>query len=39
MAAENSEIILEITSEAFQAGLFEPSIVSTILLFSARNID
>lgn len=39
LAPDNSKIILEITSEAFQASLFEPSIVSTILLFSARNID
>ncbi|KAF8874704.1 hypothetical protein CPB84DRAFT_1689988 [Gymnopilus junonius] len=35
----HSKITLEITSEAFQAGLFEPCIVSTILLFCARNID
>ncbi|KAF8883497.1 hypothetical protein CPB84DRAFT_1817060 [Gymnopilus junonius] len=31
--------LLEITSEAFQAGLFEPCVVSTILLFCAKNID
>ncbi|PPQ68543.1 hypothetical protein CVT26_003352 [Gymnopilus dilepis] len=36
---DHSKVILEITSEAFQAGLFEPCIVSTILLFCARNID
>ncbi|KAF9477801.1 hypothetical protein BDN70DRAFT_945970 [Pholiota conissans] len=35
----NNTILLEITSEAFQAGLFEPCIISTVLLFSARNID
>ncbi|KAF8970796.1 hypothetical protein BDZ97DRAFT_2044344 [Flammula alnicola] len=39
LAQDNNKIILEITSEAFQAGLFEPCIISTILLFSARNID
>ncbi|KAF8970311.1 hypothetical protein BDZ97DRAFT_2071784 [Flammula alnicola] len=39
LAQDNNKIILEITSEAFQAGLFEPCVISTILLFSARNID
>ncbi|KAF8884584.1 hypothetical protein CPB84DRAFT_1850631 [Gymnopilus junonius] len=39
MVSDNSKVLLEITSEAFQAGLFEPSVVSTVLLFSSRNID
>jgi len=36
---ESSNVILEITSESFQAGLFEPCIISALLLFSKRNID
>ncbi|KAF8162595.1 hypothetical protein B0H34DRAFT_650377 [Crassisporium funariophilum] len=39
LASNNANVLLEITSEAFQVGLFEPCIIATILLFSARNID
>ncbi|KAF9474790.1 hypothetical protein BDN70DRAFT_898698 [Pholiota conissans] len=39
LSSDNTKIFLEMTSEAFQAGLFEPAIISTVLLFSARSID
>ncbi|KAF5325373.1 hypothetical protein D9619_009655 [Psilocybe cf. subviscida] len=39
MAQDGRSVRLELTSDAFQAGLFEPCIFSTVLLFSARNID
>ncbi|KDR82273.1 hypothetical protein GALMADRAFT_59596 [Galerina marginata CBS 339.88] len=39
VTSDNSKALLEITSEAFQAGLFEPCIISTVLLFSSRNIN
>lgn len=39
LTGDATKVVLEITSEAFQVGLFEPCIISTMLLFSARNID
>ncbi|KAJ3516065.1 hypothetical protein NLJ89_g1357 [Agrocybe chaxingu] len=39
LSRDNTKVVLEITSEAFGVGLFEPSVISTVLLFSARNID
>ncbi|KAH9475571.1 hypothetical protein JR316_0012687 [Psilocybe cubensis] len=39
LSSDTTKVVLEITSEAFQAGLFEPCIISTLLLFSSRNID
>lgn len=39
LSGDATKVVLEITSEAFQVGLFEPCIVSTMLLFSGRNID
>ncbi|KAF9562370.1 hypothetical protein CPC08DRAFT_634182 [Agrocybe pediades] len=39
LADDHITITLELTSESFQAGLFEPCIISALLLFCGRNID
>ncbi|KAF9522958.1 hypothetical protein CPB83DRAFT_878153 [Crepidotus variabilis] len=39
LKADAAKVVLEITSEAFQAGLFEPCIISAVLLFCERSID
>ncbi|KIM44095.1 hypothetical protein M413DRAFT_9330 [Hebeloma cylindrosporum] len=39
LSSDNARVLLKIMSEAFRAGLFEPSFISTVLLCSARNIN
>ncbi|KAF8162600.1 hypothetical protein B0H34DRAFT_651326 [Crassisporium funariophilum] len=38
-ASKNTKILLQIASESFPAGLFEPCILVTVLLYSGRNLD
>ncbi|KDR70436.1 hypothetical protein GALMADRAFT_144731 [Galerina marginata CBS 339.88] len=39
IAQDMTGVLLEITSEAFQAGLFEPCVIATTLLFGGRRFD
>ncbi|KDR82260.1 hypothetical protein GALMADRAFT_58987 [Galerina marginata CBS 339.88] len=39
LSSDARKIVLELTSEAFQAGIFEACVVSTVLLYSGRSLQ
>ncbi|KDR82258.1 hypothetical protein GALMADRAFT_59533 [Galerina marginata CBS 339.88] len=39
LSSDACKVVLELTSDAFQAGIFEACVVSTVLLYSGRSLQ